>query len=92
LPYEISGLNILEIPNTGQLLGLPLVGTWIRKLPLIVYRFLFLIYKPRFISFSMHSWDSLDPKTIFKIEEIIKILKKNNYNFLNGEQIFKNRK
>jgi peptidoglycan/xylan/chitin deacetylase (PgdA/CDA1 family) len=90
-PYRISGFNILEIPNTGQLLGLPLVGTWIRKLPLSVYRILFLIHKPRFISFSMHSWDSLNPGLIFKIEEMIKILKKNNYNFKNGKQILKNR-
>jgi len=89
-PYDQSG--ILEIPNTGQLMGIPLAGTWIRKLPLLIYRILFLINKPKFISFSMHSWDSLNPELILKIEEIIKILKKNNYKFFNGEQILKNRK
>ena len=91
-PHRIIGGKLFEIPNTGQLLGLPLAGTWIRKLPLSAYRFLFFFNKPRFLSLSMHSWDSLHTDFYWKLEEIIKILKKNNYTFLNGKQIFENRK
>ncbi len=90
-PYKLSGGKLLEIPNSGQLLGLPLAGTWIRKLPLAVYKFLFFVRKPRFLSLSMHSWDSLHADFYWKLEEIIKILKKNNYTFLNGKQILENR-
>ncbi len=91
-PYNTAEADILELPNTGQLMGIPLVGTWIRKLPLAFYKILFFLHKPRFVSLSMHSWDSLHPDFYWKLEEIIKILKKNNYTFLNGEQILKNRK
>jgi peptidoglycan/xylan/chitin deacetylase (PgdA/CDA1 family) len=91
-PYYFKETVLFEIPNTGQLMGIPLAGTWIRKLPLFVYKILFLLHQPKFITLSLHSWDSLCPQTLKKLEEIIKILKKNNYTFLNGRQIYENRK
>ena len=91
-PYNLQGMRLLEIPNSGQLMGVPLAGAWIRKLPLLVYKILFLIYRPKFITLSMHSWDSLHPVFLKKLEGILGILEKYNYRFLNGEQILKNRR
>lgn len=91
LPHCPEGMNILEIPNAGQLLGIPLAGTWLRKLPLAFYKIIFLFHKPRFVSLSMHSWDALYPEFGERLEEILGILRRN-YQFLNGEQILKNRR
>jgi len=91
LPYHSTGLKILEIPVRGQFLGIPLAGAWIRGLPSWFYKILFLLYCPSFITLSMHSWDNLDHCFLKKLENILKILKKKNYLFLNGEQILKNR-
>jgi hypothetical protein len=71
-------------------MGLPLAGAWIRKLPVLIYRILFLFHQPSFITLNMHSWDILDESFLGKLEEIIKILKKSGYQFQNGEQILKN--
>jgi len=92
LPFYPKGRNILEIPVRGQVFGIPLAGAWIRQLPVCFYRILFAVYCPKFITLNMHSWDVLDPQFIGKLEKILKILKNNNYQFLNGEQILKNRK
>lgn len=80
--------KLLEIPVAGLSLGIPLVGTWISKLPFFVYRFLISIKAPRFLTFNLHSWDSLNPKLLEKLEKIFKILRRKNYRFLNGIQIY----
>lgn len=99
LPYQPSIKNcrekgemkILEIPVTGQIFGIPLAGTWIKKLPPFFYRILFTAHNPTFITLSLHSWDTLNPQVFRKLEKILKILKNKKYQFLNGEQIYKNR-
>jgi hypothetical protein len=85
-------MNILEIPVRGQLLGIPLAGAWIRGFPVWIYRTLFLISRPNFITLNMHSWDILDPRFLKKLPLIIQILKNNQYQFSNGENIFENRR
>jgi peptidoglycan/xylan/chitin deacetylase (PgdA/CDA1 family) len=91
-PYYPAGLKILEIPARGQILGVPLAGAWILGLPFWFYWVLFFIYSPAFITLSMHSWDVLKPGFASKLEKIIKILKKKNYLFLNGQQLLQDRK
>jgi peptidoglycan/xylan/chitin deacetylase (PgdA/CDA1 family) len=86
LPYYPKGRKILEIPVSGQLFGIPLAGAWITKLPFWFYKILFFIHCPEFITLSIHSWDKLK-----NFERIIRLLKNKNYQFLNGEQIYKNR-
>ncbi len=86
-PYRPNGVRILEIPVRGQIFGIPLAGAWIRGLPLWFYDFLFSIYSPPFITLSMHSWDALSPSYLAKLEKILKILKRENYQFLNAAQI-----
>lgn len=86
--YRKAGeMSILEIPAAGQLFGIPLAGAWIAKLPFLTYKFMFQISKPRFISLSIHSWDPLN-----NLDKILGLLKGSGYQFLNGEQIFKNYK
>ncbi|MFH1780755.1 MAG: polysaccharide deacetylase family protein [Candidatus Nealsonbacteria bacterium] len=41
LPFRIKGTNVLEIPVSGQLGGIPLAGAWIRRLPIWFYGILF---------------------------------------------------
>jgi len=91
-PYYPNEDKILEIPAAGQLFGIPLAGAWIRGLPVCFYKILFLLHRPNFITLNMHSWDVLDPCFLQKLEKILKILKSKNYLFLNGEQIFENRR
>lgn len=99
LNYRRKGdMSILEIPVSGQILGLPLAGAWIGRLPFLFYQFLFEAVRPAFITINMHSWDVLDfpgrkaPAAVFlkKLDKIISLLKEKHYTFLNGEQIFKN--
>lgn len=85
--YPLKSLKLLEIPVRGQLLGIPLAGAWISKLPPWFYRILFFLHCPNFITLSFHSWEKSK-----KFEKIIKLLKNKNYQFLNGEQIYKNYK
>ena len=85
-------MQILEIPVRGQMFGIPLVGTWLRKLPFFFYRILFVLHGPSFITLNLHSWDALSPQFAIKLEKILRLLKKKNYQFSNGEQIYKNRK
>lgn len=86
LPHRSEGANILEIPVSGQLLGVPLAGAWIRGLPVWIYQTLFLISRPEFITLNMHSWDMLDPRFLKKLPLIIEILKNNQYQFSNSGQ------
>lgn len=81
-------MKILEIPVAGQIFGIPLAGAWISKLPFFIYEFLFAISEPDFLTLSFHSWDSLNPKLLEKIEKILKLLRNKNYQFLKGEEIF----
>ena len=81
--YFISGL--MESPVTGQIFGIPLAAAWLAKLPFRLYKILFSISCPEFITLSWHSWNN--PKNL---EKIIKLLKNKNYQFLNGEQIYQN--
>jgi peptidoglycan/xylan/chitin deacetylase (PgdA/CDA1 family) len=87
--YKKAGaMNVLEIPVAGLFLGVPLAGTWIRKLPLFVYNLLFFIKKPNFLTFSLHSWDSLNSETLTKIDKLLNLLKENNYQFLKGIDVY----
>ena len=83
--YFISGL--MESPVTGQIFGIPLAAAWLAKLPVWFYKILFSLSCPEFITLSWHSWNDLK-----NLEEIIKLLKNKNYQFLNGEQIQQNYK
>ncbi len=82
-----GGMKILEIPVSGQIFGIPLAGAWLKKLPFIIYQILFIFYKPQFLTLSMHSWDVFDNRFLPKLEKILDILKKNDYQFQTGEQI-----
>lgn len=85
-PEQIDGL--LEIPVSGLIFGIPLAGTWLSKLPFLLYRILFSISKPSFLTLNLHSWDSLNSKLLAKIEKVLILLKNKNYKFLTGEQIY----
>lgn len=79
--------GIVELPVTGQLMGIPLAGAWIRKLPIWFYKTLFLLNKPDYVTLSMHSWDALDTRFTAKLIKILEILKNSDYVFKSGEQI-----
>lgn len=85
LPYCLQGRKILEIPVRGQIFGIPLSGVWLNKLPFWLYKVLFFIDSPEFITLSIHSWDELN-----NFEKIIKLLENKNYQFLNGGELYKN--
>ena len=85
---KAGGMNILEIPVSGLMLGVPVAGTWIRKLPFFVYQYLLLPNTPKFLAVSLHSWDSLSQKTLEKAAKLLKILKDKNFEFLNGLQVY----
>lgn len=80
--------KILEIPVTGQMFGIPLVGTWLKRLPFFYFRKLFFLKNPRFITVNLHSWDSLSPKTLQKFEKLLHLLRNKNYQFLTGRKIY----
>jgi peptidoglycan/xylan/chitin deacetylase (PgdA/CDA1 family) len=95
--YKKQGsMDILEIPVSGLSLGIPLVGTWLSKLPFFIYKILLSVSNPEFLALSLHSWDSLNQKILDRLDKLLKILKANNYQFLNGIDIYarfsKNRK
>jgi len=95
-PYRPSEMNyrkkgdmrIIEMPVSGQLFGIPVAGTWINRLPAWIYKFLFFVNNPGFVTLSLHSWDSFaDKKFRNKLEEIIFAIKNAGYEFKRGEQI-----
>lgn len=96
VPYQPSAkdyrqkgeMKIWEIPCTGLLFGIPLSGTWIRKLPLAIYYLLLMINQPKFLALSFHSWDCLDEKTLQKAEKMMRLLRKKKYRFLTGKEIY----
>src|SRR4030042_1045573 len=97
--YKKKGeANILEIPESPVFLNIPLVGTWLRKLGVGIFKKLFLFKKPRFISFSMHSWDGVKfkgkssknsgEKYLKQLDKILGHLNKIGYEFKTGEKIY----
>ena len=95
LPYWINN-KIFEIPESPVGFNIPLVGTWLRKLGIGFYKFLFILRKPEFISFSMHSWDGVKfeggknsgERYLNQLDRVISHLKKIGYIFKTGEQIY----
>lgn len=92
--------KLLEIPESPAPFDIPLVGTWLRKLDVKFFKFLFKIRKPEFISFSMHSWDGVEfagkssknsgKEFLKQLDKMLGYLKKIGYNFKSGEQILIN--
>jgi hypothetical protein len=99
--YKKRGENsILEIPESPASFDIPLVGTWLRKLGVKFFKFIFKIKKPEFISFSMHSWDGVKfegkgsknsgKEFLKQLDEMLGYFKKIGYTFKGGEQILIN--
>lgn len=86
-PYLLDN-NLLEIPESPAPFNIPLVGTWIRKSNILIYKLLFLLKRPKFISFNMHSWESVEKKYLKQLDEMLRFLKKKGYEFKSGEQIY----
>lgn len=94
-PYWISK-KIFEIPESPVGFSIPLVGTWLRKLGIVFYKFLFILRKPEFISFSMHSWDGVEfkggknsgKKYLNQLDRMLGYLNQIGYNFKTGERIY----
>jgi peptidoglycan/xylan/chitin deacetylase (PgdA/CDA1 family) len=96
--YRRKGnMKIFEIPESPAPFDIPLVGTWLRKLGVRFFKFLFKIKKPEFISFSMHSWDGVEfeggknsgKEFLKQLDKMLGYFKKIGYNFKSGEQINK---
>lgn len=101
--YRKKGnMRILEIPETPisfgiPVINIPLVATWLRKWGIWVFKRIFWLKKPKFVSFSMHSWDGVEfrggknsgEKFLRQLDEMLKFLKEIGYEFKSGEQIWK---
>jgi len=99
-----GNVKLLEIPESPMtflglpLFNVPLVATWLRKWGVRFFRVLLLATKPKFVGFSMHSWDGIKfegrgsknsgKEFLKQLEEIIKFLQDIGYEFKNGEQIY----
>jgi len=86
VPYYLKN-ELIELPESPAPFSIPLVGTWVRGLGMIFYRLLFLLRKPKFVSFNMHSWDSLEENYIKQLDQMLRFLKKS-YSFKSGEEIY----
>jgi peptidoglycan/xylan/chitin deacetylase (PgdA/CDA1 family) len=94
---KFNGVKIFEIPEAPVFFNIPLVGTWLRKLGVKFFKFLFCFKKPDFISLSMHSWDGVKfegkssrnsgPIYLQQLDEIMAFLIKIGYEFKSGEEI-----
>ncbi|MBI1888493.1 MAG: polysaccharide deacetylase family protein [Candidatus Spechtbacteria bacterium] len=85
-PYRTG--NIIEIPVSGQIFGLPLAGAWIAGLPSLLYEILFTLYAPDFLTLSVHSWDVLRDEAFYsKLEKVLLMLKQKRYIFKKGIEI-----
>ena len=90
-------MDLIEIPNTPLLGGIPFAATWIRRLGVGFFGFLLFLKKPKFLSLTMHSWDGIKFKgrssrnsgKVFlrQMDELLGLLQENNYQFLSGEEI-----
>jgi len=98
--YKKRGeIALLELPESPAPFSIPLAGTWLRKLGVKFFRFIFKLKKPQFISLGMHSWDGVKfegkssknsgKEFLKQLDEIIKFLKGIGYEFKSGEQIYK---
>jgi peptidoglycan/xylan/chitin deacetylase (PgdA/CDA1 family) len=102
-PSTVLGASnkLLEIPETPisfgiPVLNIPLVATWLRKWGTRVFKRIFWLKKPKFISFSMHSWDGVEfkggknsgEKFLRQLDEMLGFLKKIGYEFKSGEKIY----
>lgn len=95
---EKGNMEILEIPVTPLIFGIPLYGTWIRVFCPNFYKFLLVLKKPEFINLAMHPWDALEHKGAFSknsgekflgyLDAIFETLSKN-YKFKSGEEILR---
>jgi len=94
------GINntLIELPESPASFSIPMVGTWLRRLGVKFFKFIFKLKKPSFVSFSMHSWDGVkfDGKSsknsgkdfLKQLDGMIKFLKEIGYEFRSGEQIY----
>ena len=94
------GINntLIELPESPASFSIPMVGTWLRRLGVKFFKFIFKLKKPSFVSFSMHSWDGVkfagkssknSGKDFLKqLDGMIKFLKEIGYEFRSGEQIY----
>jgi len=94
--YKKRGdMEILEIPCAPLFGGIPFVATWLRKWGARVFKRIFWLKKPKFISFSMHSWDGVEfkggknsgEKFLKQLDEMLGHLGKIGYEFKAGEKI-----
>ena len=97
--YKKKGdLKLFEIPESPAPFDIPFVGTWLRKLGVKFFKFIFKIKKPRFISFNMHSWDGVKFKGkssknsgkefLKQLDEMLGFLNNIGYEFKTGEEIY----
>lgn len=92
-------MAITEVPVTTLAFGIPLYGTWIRYFGVNLYRLLFSLKRGGLVSLAFHSWDCIKHKGLYplnsgekfvqQLNKIIKILKKQDYQFKTGEEIAK---
>jgi len=97
--YKKAGnMNILEIPCTPILGGIPFAATWIRRLGVDFFRLMLKVNKPKFLALTMHSWDGIKFKGkssknsgenyLKQLDELLDFLTKIGYEFRNGEEIY----
>jgi len=99
-PSTSLGTNtgVFEIPESPAPLSIPFVGTWLRKLGVKFFKFVFKFRKPNFISLSMHSWDGIKfegrgsknsgKDFLRQLDEVMKFLREIGYEFKSGQQIY----
>ena len=91
--------HVFEIPESPAPFDVPFVGTWLRKLGVKFFKFIFKIKKPKFISFNMHSWDGVKfegkssknsgKEFLKQLDEMLKFLEGVGYEFKTGEEIYR---
>lgn len=81
--------RITEIPLAPLMFGIPLNGTYLRYLTPSIYKILLKIRSPKFLSLSLHSWDSLlgGKRCIEYLEVLLLRLRRFDYKFMTGEKI-----
>ena len=92
-----GNMEILEIPVSGLIFGVPLWGGVMRYIPFTSYKDMLNVKSPAFINLTMHSWDAVALKgrksknsgaRFLKIlDKMIVLLKSKNYKFMDGESI-----
>lgn len=92
-------MNMLELPLTPVLGGLPFSGTWLRYFGPNLFKVLLSLEKPKFLSLMMHSWDAMEFEGhrsknsggiyLRQLDAMINYLKKIGYQFKDGQHITK---